>query len=150
MSISQGPGGPCPPEYLRHCSSVSSDNSCKLHTRQDWRHQQSFASSKRIILGVRVVSPLPFRLGPLTFLQGGPVWSIDREWVRRSCSPLFAAPTTRMGCLLVLNSVTSTPQWIRQPKAAWGGAIDFCQHLCCPSHCQSPIPRRRASRAGLV
>ena len=23
-------------------------------------------------------------------------------------------------CLLVLNSVTSTPQWIRQPEAAWG------------------------------
>ena len=22
-------------------------------------------------------------------------------------------------CLLVLNSVTSTPQWIRQPEAAW-------------------------------
>ena len=25
-----------------------------------------------------------------------------------------------MCCLLVLNSVTSTPQWIRQPEAAWG------------------------------
>ncbi len=25
----------------------------------------------------------------------------------------------RVCCLLVLNSVTSTPQWIRQPKAAW-------------------------------
>ncbi len=24
-----------------------------------------------------------------------------------------------MCCLLVLNSVTSTPQWIRQPEAAW-------------------------------
>ena len=23
-------------------------------------------------------------------------------------------------CLLVLNSVTSTPQWIRQPESAWG------------------------------
>ena len=23
-------------------------------------------------------------------------------------------------CLLVLNAVPSTPQWIRQPKAAWG------------------------------
>jgi hypothetical protein len=23
-------------------------------------------------------------------------------------------------CLLVLNSVTATPQWIRQPEAAWG------------------------------
>ena len=26
----------------------------------------------------------------------------------------------RVSCLLVLNAVTSTPQWIRQPKAAWG------------------------------
>ncbi len=26
----------------------------------------------------------------------------------------------RVCCLLVLNSGTSTPQWIRQPKAAWG------------------------------
>ena len=25
----------------------------------------------------------------------------------------------RVCCLLVLNSVTSTPQWIRQPEAAW-------------------------------
>jgi hypothetical protein len=33
-------------------------------------------------------------------------------------------PETRLEggvcCLLVLNSVTSTPQWIRQPEAAWG------------------------------
>jgi hypothetical protein len=28
-------------------------------------------------------------------------------------------------CLLVLNSVTSTPQWIRQPEAAWGRS-----HIC--------------------
>jgi hypothetical protein len=27
-------------------------------------------------------------------------------------------------CLLVLNSVTSTPQWIRQPEAAWGPVMD--------------------------
>ena len=27
--------------------------------------------------------------------------------------------------LLVLNSVTSTPQWIRQPKAAWGMSLRF-------------------------
>ena len=26
-------------------------------------------------------------------------------------------------CLLVLNAVTSTPQWIRQPKAAWGSLM---------------------------
>jgi hypothetical protein len=29
-------------------------------------------------------------------------------------------PFQRECCLLVLNSVTSTPQWIRQPEAAWG------------------------------
>jgi hypothetical protein len=26
-------------------------------------------------------------------------------------------------CLLVLNSVTFTPQWIRQPEAAWGVCV---------------------------
>ena len=29
-------------------------------------------------------------------------------------------------CLLVLNSVTSTPQWIRQPEAAWGCVWCLC------------------------
>ncbi len=29
-------------------------------------------------------------------------------------------------CLLVLNSVTSTPHWIRQPKAAWGCVWCLC------------------------
>jgi hypothetical protein len=31
----------------------------------------------------------------------------------------------RVCCLLVLNSVTSTPQWIRQPEAAWGFTSTF-------------------------
>jgi hypothetical protein len=31
----------------------------------------------------------------------------------------------RVCCLLVLNSVISTPQWIRQPEAAW------VAHPCC-------------------
>ena len=30
-------------------------------------------------------------------------------------------------CLLVLDSVTSTPQWIRQPEAAWWCVCDFVQ-----------------------
>ena len=50
----------------------------------------------------------------------------------RGQSGLFAAKTSknaplsceRVCCLLVLSSVTSTPQWIRQPVAAWGfGAV---------------------------
>ena len=32
----------------------------------------------------------------------------------------------RVCCLLVLNSVTSTPQWIRQPEAAWGCVWCVC------------------------
>ena len=32
----------------------------------------------------------------------------------------------RVCCLLVLNSVTSTPQWIRQPEAAWGCVWCLC------------------------
>jgi hypothetical protein len=35
-------------------------------------------------------------------------------------------------CLLVLDSVTSTPQWIRQPEAAWGVCVVFvCLVLAC-------------------
>ena len=37
------------------------------------------------------------------------VWSISASIVKEK----------RVCCLLVLNSVTSTPQWIRQPEAAW-------------------------------
>jgi hypothetical protein len=35
-------------------------------------------------------------------------------------------------CLLVLNSVTSTPQWIRQPEAAWFSRFrkEFSQWAC--------------------
>jgi hypothetical protein len=32
-------------------------------------------------------------------------------------------PRESVCCLLVLNSVTSTPQWIRQPEAAWGSTL---------------------------
>jgi hypothetical protein len=34
----------------------------------------------------------------------------------------------RVCCLLVLNSVTSTPQWIRQPEAAWGNNFNCEGH----------------------
>ena len=39
----------------------------------------------------------------------------------------------RVCCLLVLNSVTSTPQWIRQPKAAWWCVCELIAllRLCC-------------------
>ena len=38
-------------------------------------------------------------------------------------------------CLLVLNSVTSTPQWIRQPEAAW-----VCSIVAPPLHAPSRAP----------
>jgi hypothetical protein len=38
----------------------------------------------------------------------------------------------RVCCLLVLDSVTSTLQWIRQPEAAWGVCVVFvCLVLAC-------------------
>ncbi len=43
-------------------------------------------------------------VGALFFYEGG---RRPTEGAEREC------------CLLVLNSVTSTPQWIRQPEAAW-------------------------------
>jgi hypothetical protein len=38
-------------------------------------------------------------------------------------------------CLLVFNSVTSTPQWIRQPEAAWLCAWCLCVWCLCVSMC---------------
>ena len=35
--------------------------------------------------------------------------------------------SSRESCLLVLNAVTSTPQWIRQPEAAWGFDVPFAR-----------------------
>ena len=60
-------------------------------------------------------------------------WNIGPQGVDYPCSRLPirhhtsrppSASWTRNGservcCLLALNSVTSTPQWIRQPEAAW-------------------------------
>ena len=37
----------------------------------------------------------------------------------------------RVCCLLVLNSVTSTPQWIRQPEAAWLCVWCLCVWCLC-------------------
>jgi hypothetical protein len=41
-------------------------------------------------------------------------------------SQLSGNERERECCLLVLNSVTSTPQWIRQPEAAWGCVWCLC------------------------
>jgi len=41
----------------------------------------------------------------------------------------------RERCLLVLNSVTSTPQWIRQPEAAWLCVWCLCVWCLCVSKC---------------
>jgi hypothetical protein len=52
-------------------------------------------------------------------------------------SPLLAArrfrPGERVCCLLVLNSVTSTPQWIRQPKPR---DVVHDVSVCQRSHCK--------------
>ncbi len=45
--------------------------------------------------------------------------------------PSHLVTVLRECCLLVLNAVTSTPQWIRQPEAAWGFDV--------------PVARMRAS-----
>ena len=42
-------------------------------------------------------------------------------------------------CLLVLNSVTSTPQWIRQPEAAWGNVGGYTALRPSPT-AQHPAP----------
>ena len=68
---------------------------------------KSFASSKWSIVGVRVVSPLPFRLGPLAFLQGGPVWSIHRVWVRRLCMCENLSTVSSSFCTAFVLSVSS-------------------------------------------
>jgi hypothetical protein len=49
----------------------------------------------------------------------------DADDVRRDLGAAMAsaARRERVCCLLVLNSVTSTPQWIRQPEAAWGVCV---------------------------
>ena len=56
--------------------------------------------------------------------------------MRRCACHKFSNVRERVCCLLVLNSVTSTPQWIRQPEAAWGSsnviALDSARvHLTC-------------------
>ncbi len=38
-------------------------------------------------------------------------------------------------CLLVLDSVTSTPQWIHQPEAAWGCVWCLCAWCLRASMC---------------
>ena len=49
------------------------------------------------------------RSAPHGFMQ-------SRSWLGSSAAP---AVYERVCCLLALKSVTSTPQWIRQPWAAW-------------------------------
>jgi hypothetical protein len=47
-------------------------------------------------------------------------------YTRGSWHPsVVSTSPVRVCCLLVLNSVTSTPQWIRQPEAVWGNVFCF-------------------------
>jgi hypothetical protein len=56
---------------------------------------------------------LAVRCGPLG-------WMLIGDHLETFCLPQSEC------CLLVLNSVTSTPQWIRQPEPAWGlGTLRF-------------------------
>ena len=59
-----------------------------------------------------------------------------------------------MCCLLVLNSVTSTPHWIRQPKAAWGLCNRYCSNkhthgALCLGHAQRVLSRRATAAHAL-
>ena len=45
-------------------------------------------------------------------------------------------------CLLVLNSVTSTPQWIRQPEAAWVCVVFVCKYVLGHSRVSQPLNLR--------
>ena len=55
-------------------------------------------------------------LSPLTV----PLRLVDRQAGEEVMKLIGSIEGERESCLLVLNSVTSTPQWIRQPEAAWG------------------------------
>ena len=52
----------------------------------------------------------------------------DRVSLEHVCATCRAA-RERVCCLLVLDSVTSTPQWIRQPKPP-GVVYDVCVFVC--------------------
>jgi hypothetical protein len=76
------------------------------------------------------------------------------SWPQRRFSQMCRE---RVCCLLVLNSVTSTPQWIRQPWAAWTllRAYDVSPTTAqartsapkrAPTTATLPISRRRSAR----
>jgi hypothetical protein len=59
--------------------------------------------------------------------RGASTWDCPRRCLpcsRDSPVPLYCSSS--VCCLLVLNSVTSTPQWICQPMAAWGCVWCLC------------------------
>jgi hypothetical protein len=63
------------------------------------------------------------------------------------------SPPERESCLLVLNSVTSTPQWILQPKAAWGVCVVFvfaCKYVLRHSRVSQPPNSGYASSSTLA
>jgi hypothetical protein len=51
----------------------------------------------------------------------------------------FGSGFGRVCCLLVLNSVTSTLQWIRQPEAAWGCVWCLCKYVLGHSRVSQPL-----------
>ncbi len=76
----------------------------------------------------------------------------ERIGKRARAAPCCARCTPRtakkMCCLLVLNSVTSTPQWIRQPKAAWlsrRASHAASPRPCAQHHIACAGPRRCAA-----
>jgi len=65
-------------------------------------------------------------------------------------SPFPPRSLERDCCLLVLNSVTSTPQWIRQPKAAWGMMGRLVHTIYGSLIPDGPVVRSCTSQLGVV
>jgi hypothetical protein len=59
-------------------------------------------------------------------------------------------PGQRVCCLLVLNSVTSTPQWIRQPEAAWVCVWCLCAWCLRVSMCSDILGSLSLRTSGYV
>jgi hypothetical protein len=61
---------------------------------------------------------------------------IQTSGISRPCSAtLWTFGAIRESCLLVLDSVTSTPQWIRQSEAVWLCVWCLCAWCLCVSMC---------------
>jgi len=100
------------------CSAIASES-----TRREqvcWKPVKLYKKDESIIKLMSSTALLSHIHGPTAFLCQNLPSSFCRECV---C------------CLLVLNTVTSTPQWIRQPEAAWLCVWCLCAWCLCVSMC---------------